>query len=173
MINFSEYDFDTSPVVMQDKTGHILINLTVVLPVAGGLMGYHEFGIMGLAAGAVISFGAMYFATINIKAWIERARLECYGSRLENIYEVSHWPKDNQVYQRAQMHREWLEKSGNQNNVMVHELIFREGEFVNETIEQYQERVQLFIQDDRARRHRFFRDADRVLYLKHMKDQAI
>lgn len=173
MINFHEYDFDLGPVVWQDNTGGWLINITGALPLAGVVLGYQLGDIIGMAIGAAIGLGAMYFATVNVKIWIERAMLAEYGSRLENIYEVSLSPQDAHVYRRAEMHRFWLVRSNNQNRVQVYELIFREGEYCNETVEQFQERVRLFIQDDRSRRHRFIRDNDRVLYLKYMKGQVV
>ncbi|MCB0596809.1 MAG: hypothetical protein KDD28_22185 [Phaeodactylibacter sp.] len=173
MINFQEYDFDPSPVVWQDNAGGWLINLTGIIPIAGVLLGYHIGGLIGMAVGISASMLAMYFATTNIKIWIERAMLATYGSRLENIYEVSVSPGDQHVYRRAETHREWLRRSENKNAVKVYELIFREGEYCNETIEQFTERVALFIQDDRSRRHRFIRDNDRVLYLKYMKGQVV
>lgn len=173
MINFHEYDFDLSPVVWQDNAGAWMINLTGALPIAGVMLGYQLGDIIGMAIGAAIGLLAMYFASANIKIWIERAMLRVYGSRLENIYEVSLGKNDQHVFRRAEMHRFWLIRSQNQNHVKVHEMIFREGEYCNETVEQFQERVNLFIQDDRARRHRFIRDNDRVLYLKYMKGQVV
>jgi len=173
MISFHEYDFDLAPDIWQDNTGRWLINLTGVLPLAGVIAGYQLGDIIGMGIGGLLGLGAMYFASANIKVWMERAMLREYGHRLENVYEVSLSPNDPHVYRRAKMHRFWLIRSDNQNAVKVHELIFREGEYCNETPEQFQERVALFIQDDRAQRHRFIRDNDRVLYLKHMKNQVV
>lgn len=168
-----KYGFDMAPEVWEARAGEWLKTLSWALPSASLLAGWQLADVWGLAAGAAAGVLAVLFADANLNIWAERAMLREYGQRLENIYECSRSPDDNQVYHRAQAHRSWLERSGNKNNVRVHELIFREGEFVNETISQYQERVDLFIQDDRAKRHRFIRDNDRVLYLKHMKKQIV
>lgn len=82
-----------------------------------------------------------------------KAKLRQYGRQFENIYECSESPDDNRVYIRAWWHRKWLQWSGNKMDVTVHEIPYQYAEYCNENWEEYQDRKQAFIQNDRVIRH--------------------
>ena len=121
----------------------------------------------------LIIVALVVFGNAAIDRWVDNRILDAYANQIDNIYEYSRHPGDRLVYKRAQQHRALLKKADNQNAVQVHEIIFQEGVWVNETWEEYQERLDFYIKGDRASRHDTLLKKDREKYLKYISMQEI
>ena len=104
-----------------------------------------------------------------VRDWLLKRKLERYGRQAENIYACSRHENDRKVYLRARQHQQWLERSQNDLRVKVHLLIFQEGEFINESWEEFEQRCAHFIARDRVKRHTWLRDNRREWYLAEVK----
>lgn len=111
--------------------------------------------------GLYLAFRYLFSPTIGLTVVIGsaaiityiKAKLRYYGRQYENIYEYSRTPDDTRVYVRAWWHRKWLQWSQNAMEVEVHELPFQAGINCNENWEEYQDRRQAYIQNNRIIRH--------------------
>lgn len=92
-------------------------------------------------------------------------KLKDYAERIDNIYVLSEKPGDRTVAQRTIAEKEMLEKSGNKRGVRIVQILFQDGEFVNETWEEYQERAKEEIAEDRKSRHAKLKKEDPEWYL--------
>lgn len=94
-------------------------------------------------------------------------KLKEYGRRIENIYVLSLRPGDRSVMRRVAKERDWLERSGNRLGVQVIPIFFKDAENVTESWEEFQERAEMEIADDRRRRHTSFSETDRSWYIRY------
>lgn len=100
-------------------------------------------------------------------------KLKQYAVQVENIYEFSLHENDKEVYKRAEEHRKYLKLSKNKLDVEVQEIYFRDGEHINETWEEFQQRKDFFIRNDRSIRHSKLKKANNEWYIKNHHQQHL
>jgi len=144
-------------------------------------IGWFTFGLFvlgtfwqGLVGGIIVS-GCWAIALIVLWpfliAWGHKQELKVYAVRRENFYEVSLYPGDRSVHNRAERHRKLLEESGNQLGVIVHEIYYRDAGHEEENWEAFVLRRNKFILDDTKKRHIKINNQDREWYKLHILNQ--
>ncbi len=113
---------------------------------------------MGMHAAVFICLGIGVLVSLFwpwISWYLELKELDRYAKQYENIYEYSQDPYDREVFKRAEYHRKRLKESKNivDPPVVVYELYFRDFDHLNESWEEFEQRVEDFIQKDREKRH--------------------
>ena len=126
--------------------------------------------------------------------------LKQYAGRFENIYVVSNNPVTNgivsfphldsfivnanysEVLAQCNIEKELLSESGNkffakvgvdkQHWLRVIPIIYQDAKAINESWEQFQERVKFEIETDRAKRHASLEKSDPNWYMKHGNNQS-
>lgn len=128
-------------------------------------------------------------------------KMNSYENRFEDVYVVSNHPKDERevwimdeeidrlivrvdfekVIKQVREEKKWLEKSGNdfyigeglneKNRLKVLPIIFRDGKYVNESWEEFEERVLMEVKKSREERHERLRGAGLEYYHKYMNFQ--
>lgn len=119
----------------------------------------------------LIGIFVMYIAVIAATRQMQREIRKLYRNQFEHIVEYSHSPDDKQVRVRANLHTHYLKQSGNPYKTKVYEVIFREGENIIETWDQYQERLYNNINQITTQRHTELRDRNRKDYLTYVAGQ--
>lgn len=119
--------------------------LSIPITTQGGML-------LAIPLGLVFLGGGIFLAVWESRRR-ELAELRQYAEQIENIYITSRWEGDDSVMSRALHAQKMLQKANNKQQVTVHKLYFGYGENVNETWEEYTERVAAFIRDDRQKRH--------------------
>jgi hypothetical protein len=128
------------------------------------------WGIVGVFACVLPVFAFVCFVSWILARVQHVLLLREYANMTENIYVQALFEFDPSIRSRAAHHRKLLIESGNNTGIVVHELYFGYGEHCNENFEQYQQRVEAFVADDRVKRHKAlckFQD----FYLKHTLKQ--
>lgn len=122
-----------------------------------------RFGLHTLFLFYIILAGVCAIAYIASANYRRNLLLDKYARQSENIYVWSANEYDRNVRKRANLQRALLEESGcteawksrGLRPPVVVEIFFADGENVNETWEEFQERKEKVIQEDRKRRHIF------------------
>lgn len=125
-------------------------------------------GVLWASIIAAILFPALYFLYKRI---LLVRKLKQYGTRIENIYVTSNHPGDRTVMQRVEQEKAWLIKAGNKLNVFVIPILYQDGQYCNETWEEYHERIKEEIAEDRIKRHTYLKQTSNEFYLKYVHDQ--
>jgi hypothetical protein len=121
---------------------------------------------------AVLAFSVIYYPVATyLKKWLYIQKLARYARQTENIYEASLYKRDKEVHKRAQEHRKLLIASGNKLSVKVLEFYFRDAEHLQETWEEFEERVEKAMEEDRASRHKVLNGKSRNWYLHYVLRQ--
>jgi aromatic ring-opening dioxygenase catalytic subunit (LigB family) len=120
----------------------------------------------------VLAFSVIYYPVATyLKKWLYIQKLARYARQTENIYEASLYKRDKEVHKRAQEHRKLLIASGNKLSVKVLEFYFRDAEHLQETWEEFEERVEKAMEEDRASRHKVLNGKSRNWYLHYVLRQ--
>lgn len=104
--------------------------------------------------------------------WKRVRLLREYGRRIENVYVLSRFPGDRTVLKRAAKERRLLEEAANKTGAEVRTILFADGENVNETWEEFEERARIEIAEDRKSRHSGLKSANNDWYLAYHHRQA-
>ena len=138
--------------------------------------------------------GVLYLVWVGAKALARVHDLTIWAKRVENVYIVGSHPDDEEAFPKLNLpedvalfveHRrvmatvkeveQLLRDSRNRmfegGHLTIYPFIMGEGEFVNETWEEYTQRVAAFILEDRRARHKKMRDTNKNGYLRHVKGQ--
>lgn len=138
------------------------------------------FGLSGLLMVTKGIIFTVYFFTIGVPTisilalllWY-RHTIKWYGRRLLNIYVFSENENDKHVYKRAKKHRKWLEKSGNEKDVQVVIILFRDKDNPTESWDEYQVRKVERIKILEIERHNDIQNGEnREYYLKEVHGQV-
>lgn len=62
-------------------------------------------------------------------------------------------------------YNELIKDSGNKFGIEVFVILFKDGEYCNETIEEYIDRIRTTVHEDRSKRHKDIKEADPELYI--------
>lgn len=155
---------------------------------------------LGLAFGGIaflLSSLSSVFLVDKIRESVDRLSLR---RRLENVYVVSchpvtkeqaevgpdldkviFWASFRQTYKTARKYERWLEESGNRfvgpdvpdrYRLKVVPIIFQDGANVNETFEEFADRVVAEIREDRSIRLSALRDQDPLRFQKYANRQV-
>jgi len=138
------------------------------------------FALLGLlmaTQGIIIAFYSFVIgvplAIIIYLLYDYRKKIKWYGLRLLNIYEFSENETDRFVYKRAKEHKDWLIKSGNEKDVQVVIILFRDKDNPTESWEEYQERKAVLIRVLEIERHNKIQDDEnREYYLREVHGQV-
>lgn len=128
------------------------------------------YGIIGAFLCVVPAFVCVHLINTIVTRFKHVLLLQEYANMTENIYVVAVFEFDPTIKTRAQQHRKLLHESGNNTGIVVHELYFGYAEHCNEDFEEYQQRVQAFIAEDRIKRHKQL-SKHQDFYLKHTLKQ--
>lgn len=150
---------------------------------------FTQLGFAGMAlAGALI---AVYIWLLS--RWAKVQELKAWGQRFENVYVVGRHPRTDEdpdlgeiaevvifcnhteVIAKVNEAKRMLEISGNRfwqnGHITVMPFIFQEAQHVNESWEDYEERVYAAIAEDRAKRHAEMKRRSEDAYLRIIKGQ--
>lgn len=138
-----------------------------VLLVYGGII-----AIMGFTGAGIFLVLAFVFGLIAYLAIGRWEKLHYYGRLLTDLYVYSETPDDRTLLLRADEHRHWLEKAGNQSGVQVHIIPYRDKDNPTESWEEYQTRKAEIIRQCETARHNFIEEAEgREFYLRQVHQQ--
>lgn len=142
-------------------------------------------GAIGKAGGLIVAFAISTPALLVYLVVSDQVRrLREYGQRIDHLYIVAipeglpdlhlgDWERDcvivphGQVMKHLAKHQKLLTKSGNQTGAEIRFILWRDGENINETHDEYKHRVINTISADKFERHSQLKNQDTVWYLTH------
>lgn len=116
--------------------------------------------VLSLVGGVVLALPVLVAALLGLyplhrflarRAYLQE--LKRYAEQIDNIYIYSEHEGDGTVRLRAEYAEKMLREAKNQQKVMVYRIYFGAGEHVNETWEEFEERLEAFIKEDKKKRH--------------------
>lgn len=126
-----------------------------------------HFGIIGvipyICCVAPLCYGVMWC----VKQYLHAQTLKAYGNYTENIYVYSLHEQDNTVRKRAQHERTMLDTAGNRLGVEVVAIYYQDAEYRNETWEQFEQRRDETILQDKQKRALHIKHKDPDFFTTH------
>lgn len=154
---------------MKNKdTGFVLAIIPLICAFIGLLNHGFTFAVYSFVISIVLEVLLYPFA----KKWLYNNELKSYARQIENIYEYSEGKTDKEVFARAEYHRKKLTESGNKLHVKVFEIYFQDSKNVNENWEEFEARKDLFISDDKQKRHTYLNNLGRKFYKAEILHQS-
>lgn len=155
----------------------------------------------GFLFGGIASLVTIVAAVLLVNRIEYVMTLNEYAKEYENIYVISNHPKTNEavvlpedldelavqssfkdVFNTIDEQRYWLteaqnpffvdEKLKEEQKLQIVPIIYKDGQFVNETWSEFRSRVISEIKEDRAKRHAMLKATDDVWYQKHSNNQS-
>ena len=141
-----------------------MVSILFVVGLLGFVVGAATIGMVYTTVVMVLYVALSVYCWAWLRAWAYTKLLEQYARQRENIYEYSRTENDREVYHRAAEHRRLLQQSGNELQVEVKEIYYRDWDAPNETWESFLFRVEAEIARDRAKRHAWLNSQGREFY---------